>query len=99
MAAETVVAAGSQIQAQSTISAGSEAQTDSAMQSQIEAQVQALAAEKIKSEQTQKTNLEEHNHHKHHVSKGSMHVQLSCNCVKSYFDHFSSFIFTYSKNK
>jgi hypothetical protein len=39
------------------------------MQSQIESQVQALVAEKIESEQTQKTNLEEKNHHKHHVSK------------------------------
>jgi len=39
------------------------------MQSQIESQIQALAAEKIESEQTQKTNLEEQNHHKHHNSK------------------------------
>jgi hypothetical protein len=39
------------------------------MQSQIESQIEALAAEKIESEQTQKTNLEEQNHHKHHVSK------------------------------
>jgi len=36
------------------------------MQSQIESQIQALAAEKIESEQTQKTNLEEKSHHKHH---------------------------------
>jgi hypothetical protein len=39
------------------------------MESQIESQVQAMAAEKIESEQTQKTNLEEMNHHKHHNSK------------------------------
>lgn len=39
------------------------------MQSEIQTQVDAFAAEKIESEQTQKTNLEEMNHHKHHVSK------------------------------
>jgi hypothetical protein len=39
------------------------------MQSQLESQILALAAEKIESEQTQKTNLEEQNHHKHHNSK------------------------------
>ena len=44
------------------------------MQSQIESQIQAMTAEKIESEQTQKTNLEEQNHHKHHVSKVSIHL-------------------------
>ena len=39
------------------------------MQSQIESEIQSLSAEKIESEQTQKTNLEEKSHHKHHVSK------------------------------
>ena len=42
------------------------------MESQVESEIQALAGEKIESEQTQKTNLEEKNHHKHHVSKVSM---------------------------
>ena len=36
------------------------------MESQIQSQVKALVAEQIESEQTQKTNLEEKNHHKHH---------------------------------
>jgi len=39
------------------------------MQSQIQSQIQSLVAEKIESEQTQKTNLEEKSHHKHHVAK------------------------------
>jgi hypothetical protein len=39
------------------------------MQSQVESEIQALAGEQLESEQTQKTNLEEKNHHKHHVSK------------------------------
>jgi hypothetical protein len=39
------------------------------MQSQIESQVEAMSAEKMKSEQTQKTNLEEKSEHRHHRSK------------------------------
>ena len=39
------------------------------MENQIESQVENSVAEKIESEQTQKTNLEEKSHHKHHVSK------------------------------
>ena len=42
------------------------------MQSEIQSQAETLAAEQIESEQTQKTNLEEKNHHKHHVSRVSM---------------------------
>jgi len=39
------------------------------MQSQIESQVEAMSAEKMQSEQTQKTNLEEKSEHRHHKSK------------------------------
>ena len=55
------------------------------MQSQIESQIQALVAEKIESEQTQKTNLEEKSEHRHHVSKASIHYQLPLtNCITSF---------------
>ena len=46
------------------------------MQSEIQNQVQSLVAEKIESEQTQKTNLEEKSHNKHHhVSNANIQHQ------------------------
>jgi hypothetical protein len=39
------------------------------MESEIRSQVKALVAEQIESEQTQKTNLEEKIHNKHHHAK------------------------------
>ena len=45
------------------------------MQSEIQSQAEALVAEKLESEQTQKTNLEEQSHNKHHhVSKESTNI-------------------------
>jgi hypothetical protein len=88
MAAETGLAAGSTAQVNSQIEAlsssvqqalaqsgeGSEAYTESEIQSQIQSQAEALVGEKIESEQTQKTNLEEQSQHKHHhVSKATLY--------------------------
>ena len=51
------------------------------MQSEIQAQAEALSAEQNESEQTQKTNLEEKSHSKHH------HVSKANLCTNNSFAH------------